>query len=938
MAPSNSDGNSNPVHHTLEASFNPQLIETGLYQGWMDAGYFSANRNTRDGDAFCIVIPPPNVTGSLHMGHAFQHTLMDVLIRYHRMKGAETLWQMGMDHAGIATQMLVQRQLEQEGKNHTLDRDQFVERVWQWKNTSGGQIAGQLKRLGSSLDWSRERFTMDEGFSAAVQKVFIGLHEEGLIYRGKRLVNWDPELETAISDLEVISEESQGNMWHFRYPLQDSDEFLVVATTRPETMLGDTAVAVHPNDERYAHLIGHSISLPLCDRNIPIIGDPHVDQEFGTGCVKITPAHDFDDYQMGERHKLPLINIFTSTAHISDDAPLAYRALDRFEARKKVVADLDQLGLLEKIEPHKLMIPRGDRSGAIVEPWLTDQWFVKIQPLADPAIKAVEDGSIEFVPKQYANTYFSWMRDIKDWCISRQLWWGHRIPAWYDDQQNIYVAPSEREVREKYALGEDIKLTQDQDVLETWFSSALWSFATLGWPDKTYELERFHPTSVLVTGHDIIFFWVARMIMMSLKFTGEVPFRQVYMHGLVKDSDGNKMSKSKGNGIDPLDIIDGISADALVAKRKANLMQPKMAERIEKQTRKEFPEGIPAYGTDAVRFTYCALASTGRDIRWDMNRVEGYRNFCNKLWNASRFVLMNVAEKELDANSTPGLVDRWIISRAHVLLEDATRAIESYRFDLYANHVYEFAWHEYCDWYVELSKPGLWDESGNNPDIAATRYTLVNILEILLRIAHPIIPYITETLWQRVAPELGNDGKSIMVEAFPELKDLPRDTEAEDTVEWLKGMITCLRNIRGEQNIKPKQSIPLLLQGGNAQDRKRLTTADVLFKRLAKVDEITWLADGEAAPPNAMQIVGDLKVMVPLAGLIDAADEISRLQKECDKLSRELTGVETKLANEKFVSKAPEVVVAKEKARCKDIGTRLALLEKQIEGLKALDS
>ncbi len=936
MPPSKNDGNSNPDSHSLETSFNPQLIETGLYQEWMDAGYFSANSSNPHGKAFCIVIPPPNVTGSLHMGHAFQHTLMDALIRYHRMKGAETLWQMGMDHAGIATQMLVQRQLEQEGTNHTLNRDQFVERVWQWKNTSGGQIAGQLRRLGSSLDWSRERFTMDEGFSAAVQQVFISLHEEGLIYRGKRLVNWDPELETAISDLEVVSEESLGSMWHFRYPIQDSDKYLVVATTRPETMLGDTAVAVHPNDERYTHLIGKYVQLPLCDRIIPIISDPHVDQEFGTGCVKITPAHDFDDYQMGERHKLPVINVFTSTAHINEDAPLAYQGLDRFEARKKVVEDLDQLGLLEKIEPHKLMVPRGDRSGAIVEPWLTDQWFVKIQALADPAIKAVEDGSVEFVPKQYANTYFSWMRDIKDWCISRQLWWGHRIPAWYDDQQNIYVAPCENEVRKKYALGEEIKLTQDEDVLETWFSSALWSFATLGWPEHTRELERFHPTSVLVTGHDIIFFWVARMIMMSLKFTGEVPFRKVYMHGLVKDSDGNKMSKSKGNGIDPLDIIDGISADALVAKRTANLMQPDMAERIEKQTRKEYPDGIPAYGTDAVRFTYCALASTGRDIRWDMHRVEGYRNFCNKLWNASKFVLMNVVDKDLDSDSTPGLVDRWITSRAHVFLGDATRAIESYRFDLYANHVYEFAWHEYCDWYVELSKPGLWDESGDKAEIAATRYTLLNILEILLRIAHPIIPYITETLWQRVAPELGYKGKSIMVEAFPELKDLPRDTEAEETVEWLKTMITCLRNIRGEQNIKPKQAIPLILQGGNAQDRLRLTTADVLFRRLTRVEEIVWLADGEEAPPNAMQIVGDLKVMVPLAGLIDTADEISRLRKECDKLRRELTGVESKLANEKFVSKAPEAVVAKEKLRCEEIGSKLALLEIQIAGLKEL--
>ena len=940
MAPSNNGENhnpGNPEEHALQATFNPGEIESGLYQSWLDAGYFSALNKDGENDAFCIVIPPPNVTGSLHMGHAFQHTLMDVLIRYHRMKGEETLWQMGMDHAGIATQMLVQRQLELEQiDKHDLGREAFIERVWQWKNSSGGQIAGQLRRLGSSLDWSRERFTMDEGFSAAVQQVFISLHEEGLIYRGKRLVNWDPQLETAISDLEVISEESQGNMWHFRYPLVDSENYLVVATTRPETMLGDTAVAVHPKDARYAHLIGKSVHLPLCERSIPVIGDPHVDMEFGTGCVKITPAHDFDDYQMGERHKLPLINIFTSTAHISDEAPAVYRGLDRNQARKKVLEDLDKLNLLEKTEPHKLMVPRGDRSGAIIEPWLTDQWFVKIQPLADPAIKAVEDGSIEFVPKQYANTYFSWMRDIKDWCISRQLWWGHRIPAWYDEQQNIYVAPTEAEVRNKYDLGDEIKLTQDQDVLETWFSSSLWSFATLGWPEQTREMKRFHPTSVLVTGHDIIFFWVARMIMMSLKFTGEVPFHKVYMHGLVKDSDGNKMSKSKGNGIDPLDIIDGISTDELVAKRTANLMQPKMAERIEKQTRKEFPEGIPAYGTDAVRFTYCALASTGRDIRWDMNRVEGYRNFCNKLWNASKFVLMNVVDRETDPNATPTLVDRWIISRTHELIKDATLAIETYRFDLYANRVYEFAWHEYCDWYVELSKPGLWDDSNSNPDITATRHTLVYVLEVLLRVAHPIIPYITETLWQRVAPQLGKKGKSIMVEAFPRLEDLPRDEKAEDTVEWLKAMITGLRNIRGEQNIKPKQSVPLLLQGGNEQDRKRLSAADALFKRLAKVEEITWLSDTEDPPPNAMQIVGDLKVMVPLAGLINAADEISRLQKECDKLKKELAGVNSKLANDNFVSKAPDAVVAKEKTRCEETSSTLALLEKQIKDLAVL--
>lgn len=921
----------------LAANFNPGSIETELYQAWLDAGYFSASASDASIDPYCIVIPPPNVTGSLHMGHAFQHTLMDALTRYHRMTGAETLWQMGMDHAGIATQMLVQRQLEKEGiDKHELGREAFVERVWQWKTQSGGKIASQLKRMGSSLDWSRDRFTMDEGFSAAVQDVFIQLHDEGLIYRGKRLVNWDPQLETAISDLEVLNEETQGKMWYFRYPLTESDNYLVVATTRPETMLGDTAVAVNPKDERYAHFIGQSIQLPLANRSIPIIADPHVDPEFGTGCVKITPAHDFDDYQMGERHDLPLINIFTSTAHIVDDAPEAYRGMERFDARKKIIEDLDRQGLLEKVETHKLMVPKGDRSGAIIEPWLTDQWFVKIQPLADPAIKAVENGDIEFVPKQYANTYFSWMRDIKDWCISRQLWWGHRIPAWYDEANNIYVAENESAVRKKYALDSNVKLKQDDDVLETWFSSSLWSFATLGWPEKTPELARFHPTSVLVTGHDIIFFWVARMIMMSLKFTGEVPFRQVYIHGLVKDSDGNKMSKSKGNGIDPLDIIDGITLEQLAEKRTQNLLQPKLAARIEKQTRKEFPDGISAYGTDAVRFTYCALASTGRDIRWDMKRVEGYRNFCNKLWNASKFVLMNVTDNDISSPSELTIVDRWIISRTHELVGDSIRAMETYRFDIYANRVYEFAWHEFCDWYVELTKPVLWDESEHNPNIVATRHTLVYVLEVLLRVAHPIIPYITETLWQSVAPQLGLSGKSIMIQAFPKPEEFEKDLEAEDTVEWLKSMITGLRNIRGEQNIKPKQAIPLLLQGGSPQDRKRLQASEALFKRLAKVDDIRWLADTEEAPPNAMQVVDGLKVMVPLAGLIDVADEIARLNKETEKLSKELKGVEAKLANESFVGKAPEAVVAKEKARAEEIAQTLALLDKQMQTLRGL--
>jgi len=651
------------------------------------------------------------------MGHAFQHTLMDSLIRYKRMRGSDTLWQMGTDHAGISTQMLVERQLNAQGKTKDdIGRDAFIERVWDWKAESGGNISQQLRRMGSSLDWSRERFTLDDDYADAVLEVFVQLFDEDLIYRGQRLVNWDPELGTAISDLEVNNEEENGHLWHFRYPLCDGattkegDAFLVVATTRPETMLGDTAVAVHPDDERYAALVGKEIELPLVGRRIPIIADSYVDAEFGTGCVKITPAHDFNDNEMGARHSLPQINVFTDKACINDAAPEAYRGMDRFDARKQIVADLDALKLLDKVVDHKLQVPRADRSGAIVEPYLTDQWFVKIQPLAEPAIKAVEDGSIEFVPKQYENTYFAWMRDIRDWTISRQQWWGHRIPAWYDDQGNIYVAKTETAARSKYKLADDLALRQETDVLETWFSSSLWTFATLGWPEETPELAKYHPTDVLVTGHDIIFFWVARMIMMTLHFTGDVPFKKVYIHGLVRDENGAKMSKSKGNGLDPLDLIEGVDLESLVAKRTANLMQPELAPRIEKATRKQFPEGIAAYGTDALRFTYCALASTGRDVKFDMGRIEGYRNFCNKLWNASKFVLMNLEGADLQAPAETSLVDRWILSRARTMLEEAQRAFETYRFDLLASVVYEFIWHEFCDWYLELTKPVLWDD------------------------------------------------------------------------------------------------------------------------------------------------------------------------------------------------------------------------------------
>jgi len=924
----------------MESSFDPHSIEKDLYQQWEDAGYFTPQGN---GESYSIVIPPPNVTGSLHMGHAFQHTLMDALIRYHRMKGDQTLWQMGTDHAGISTQMLVERQLIGQGiSRHDIGREQFVEKVWEWKNTSGGTISQQLRRMGSSLDWSRDRFTLDEGFSEAVLEVFVRLHEEGLIYRGKRLVNWDPALGTAISDLEVENQEEDGQLWHFRYPLNDgvrtSDgkDYLVVATTRPETMLGDTAVAVHPDDERYRELVGATVRLPLADRDIPIIADTYVDQEFGTGCVKITPAHDFNDNELGARHGLPVINILHTDASINDNAPAAYQGLDRFLAREKIVEDLDAIGALDTVEPHKLMVPRGDRSGVIIEPLLTDQWFVKIQPLADPAIAAVENGDIEFVPKQYENVYFSWMRNIQDWCISRQQWWGHQIPAWYDKSGNVYVGRSEAEVRSNHDLSDDMTLERDPDVLETWFSSSLWTFATLGWPEQTDDLARFHPTNVLVTGHDIIFFWVARMIMMTLKFTGEVPFRKVYMHGLVRDADGLKMSKTKGNGLDPLDLIDGISLDELVNKRTSNLTQPQMAPRIEKMTRRDFPDGIPSYGTDALRFTFCAMASTGRDLRFDLNRIEGYRNFCNKLWNAARFVLMNCEDPDLQGPVKLSLADRWITARLRKLLETAERAVDTYRFDLYAQDLYEFAWHEYCDWYLELTKPLLWDEDADPAELRGTRQTLLGVLDALLRAAHPIMPFITESIWREVAPKLGNSAPTIMLQPYPEVADFPADPEADSAITWLKGVIEGIRNIRGEANIKPGQEISVLLQNGSPLDHQLAETCATLLKKLAKVSQLSWLEADEQPPPNALALVGDLRVMVPLAGLIDVAAEKARLGKEVERKTSDQQRLEKKLANSGFVAKAPAEVVAKERDKLSEIAASLTTLQAQLRSLDNL--
>ncbi len=921
---------------SIEGSFNPKDIEQDLYAEWEQANYFAPSGN---GPSYCIMIPPPNITGSLHMGHAFNQTLMDTLIRYQRMAGKRTLWQMGTDHAGIATQMLVERKLLADGvSRHDIGREAFTEKVWEWRKESGGTISQQIRRMGSSLDWSRERFTMDEGFSRAVREVFVRLFDEGLIYRGQRLVNWDPRLRSAISDLEVENHDENGHLWHFRYPLKDrkttdGKDYLVVATTRPETMLGDTAVAVHPEDERYKDLIGATVVLPLVGREIPVIADDYVDPEFGSGCVKITPAHDFNDYEMGKRHDLPMVNVLNPDATMHESVPEAFRGLDRYEARKAVVAALESEHRLDTIEPHKLKVPRGDRSGEVIEPYLTDQWFVRTGPLAEPAIEAVEDGRIEFIPKQFENTYFAWMRNIQDWCISRQQWWGHRIPAWYDADGNVYVGRSEAEVREKHSLAEAVALTEEEDVLETWFSSALWTFGTLGWPEETEELSQFHPTDVLITGHDIIFFWVARMIMMTMHFTGEIPFKKVYIHGLVRDALGNKMSKTKGNGLDPLDFIEGVELEELVAKRTNNLTQPQMAPRIEKSTRKDFPEGITSYGTDALRFTFCAMATLGRDVRFDVKRIEGYRNFCNKLWNATRFVLQNTDGHDISGESTPSLVDRWVLSKLRGTLAEARLALETYRFDLYASAIYEFAWHEYCDWYVELTKPLLWNEEATPEELTGTRRTLLEALEILLRAAHPVMPFITETLWRDVAPMLGKATSSIMIEAYPEPADLAEDTEAETAVEWLKGVIVGVRNIRGEANIKPSQSVSLLLQGGDASDRLLADTTDALLRRMAKIDDIQWLEADDEPPANALALVGDLKVMVPLAGLIDVGAEKERLSKEIDKLDKDIKRLEGKLGNDSFVAKAPEAVVQKERDKLSDATGKRDALKVQLAAL-----
>ncbi|MDH3532066.1 MAG: valine--tRNA ligase, partial [Gammaproteobacteria bacterium] len=784
----------------MDKSYQPHEIEKRVYQRWEDAGYFAPQGS---GEPYCIMIPPPNVTGTLHMGHAFQDTIMDALTRYKRMQGYKALWQPGMDHAGIATQMVVERLLNSEGKSRRdLGREKFVERVWQWKEESGGQISNQLRRMGASVDWTRERFTMDQGLSAAVTRVFVQLYNEKLIYRGKRLVNWDPVLHTALSDLEVLTEDENGSLWHFRYPLASGDGYLVVATTRPETMLGDSAVAVHPDDERYQALIGQEIMLPIVGRRIPVIADDYVETEFGTGCVKITPAHDFNDYEIGQRHGLAMYNIFTDDGALNDEVPVAYRGLDRFVARAAIVKEFEALGLLDKIEDYVVKIPRGDRSHAIVEPYLTDQWYVKIQPLADPAIEAVASGRIRFVPENWSKTYFEWMYNIQDWCISRQLWWGHRIPAWYDDAGNIYVGLSEDDVRSEHALPADYALRQDEDVLDTWFSSALWPFSTLGWPEKNDALDDFYPGSVLVTGFDIIFFWVARMIMMGIKFMGDVPFREVYIHGLIRDQDGQKMSKSKGNILDPLDLIDGVDLDTLLAKRTTGLMQEHLKPKIEAATRKQFPQGIQAYGCDALRFTFAALATTGRDIRFDMGRIEGYKFFCNKLWNAARYVLMNT-ENIGAGQAAQSAADRWIRARLDHTVAAVHEHFAHYRLDLATQAVYEFTWHEFCDWYLELSKPVLQSDTAGADEKRGTQQTLLEVLEALLRLLHPLMPFITEEIWQQLAPRSGVHAETIMLQPYPQVSADEHDADAVADIEWVRQFILGIRQIRGEMDISP---------------------------------------------------------------------------------------------------------------------------------------
>ena len=988
----------------MDKTYKPDAIEQTWYKEWEQKGYFKPYQDGLEGEGYSIMIPPPNVTGSLHMGHAFQHTLQDALTRYQRMLGKKSLWQVGTDHAGIATQMVVERKLAAEGQpdRHALGREEFTRKIWEWKEHSGGTITRQMRRLGNSVDWETERFTMDDGFYKAVQEVFIRLYQDGLIYRGKRLVNWDPKLHTAISDLEVENKDVKGKMWHLKYPLADgltyTDEdgvehsHITVATTRPETMLGDTGVAVNPEDPRYKHLIGKEVILPFVERRIPIVGDEHADMEKGTGCVKITPAHDFNDYEVGKRCNLPMINILTFNADIREEAqtfntdgsvnndlsgfiPEKYRGMERFAARKAIVADFEEAGLLVDIVENDMVVPYGDRGGVVIEPMLTDQWYVDAKTLAKPAIEAVENGDIEFVPKNYENMYFSWMRDIQDWCISRQLWWGHRIPAWYDEEGNVYVGHDEAEIRAANHLADDVELIQDEDVLDTWFSSALWTFGTLGWPnlddpEVARRMADFHPTDVLVTGFDIIFFWVARMIMMTMHFckdddgTPQVPFKTVYVTGLIRDEVGQKMPKSKGNVLDPLDMIDGISLDDLLQKRTGNMMQPQLSEKIGKRTQKEFPDGITPHGTDALRFTLAAMASTGRDINWDMKRLEGYRNFCNKLWNASRYVMLSVAgEEAVEKAASEGtqiaitdemkaacgvspsgqgepvvlsLADRWIISRLQHAETEVRRHLDQYRFDMAAQALYEFIWNEYCDWYLELSKPVLWDKNASEEEKRGTLGTLVRVLEATLRLAHPIIPFITESIWQQVKDLAGKTGDTIMLAEYPAPRDELIDAQAEADIAWLQGVITAVRNIRAEKNIGPSKELDIILKDGDDEDFRRADENQTFLMKLAKLGKITWFNEGDTLPMATTQLVGQMEVLVPLADLINKDEEIARLNKEVEKLDKEITRISKKLGNEGFVAKAPAAVIEKEKGKLAGYERDQGKIKEQIEAIKAL--
>ena len=913
----------------MDKTYNPKEIESRIYESWEDSGYFSPSKS---GDPFCIVIPPPNVTGTLHMGHAFQDTIMDIIIRYQRMKGNNTLWQVGTDHAGIATQMVVERQLERSGTSRQkLGREAFEKEVWKWKEKSGNTITQQMKRLGASTDWTREKFTMDENLVQGVTRVFIQLYEEGLIYRGKRLVNWDPVLQTALSDLEVVTSEEKGSLWHMKYPIDGLDDYIVVATTRPETMLGDTAVAVHPDDKRYKNLIGKLVNLPLTDRKIPIIADDYVDQEFGTGCLKITPGHDFNDFDIGKKHDLEIISILDQSAKIIQSAPKEYQGLDRFDARRKIVEDIESLGLMQEIEDYTLTIPRGDRSGAILEPLITNQWFLKMEPLAEPAITVVKNGELKFVPENWSKTYFEWLENIQDWCISRQLWWGHRIPAWYDNEGNVYVGESESEVREKNNIKNSIALTQDEDVLDTWFSSALWPFSSLGWPDETYDLKTFYPTNVLVTGFDIIFFWVARMVMMGLKFMKEIPFKEIYIHGLIKDKNGQKMSKSKGNILDPIDLIDGISLEDLLEKRVQGLMQPEMEKRIINDTKKEFPNGIPDFGTDALRFNFAIQASTGRDIRLDLRRIEGYRNFCNKIWNASRFIKMNTNDFELlDINDANGhAIDQWIQSKFAGTIDEIERQFDQYRFDLAATAMYEFVWNDFCDWYIELAKTLINDPEISDSQKDYTKNNLIKMLDAILRMLHPTIPFITEEIWQSLNED--NKRRSIMKADFPSSNDWRVDDEIVANTEWLKNIISSVRQIRSEMNIPPNESIKIIINDASNTDSRRLESLGSFILNLASVESITQKDTSDDIPKSAFALLNQMKIYIPLEGLVDIEEEKARLEKKLVKLNQELKSVQDRLSNDTFVEKAPTEVVEELKGKLKSLMSDQTRIEEQIK-------